>query len=116
MRALSILSLVFAACGSSRTPTPPGPVTVDTWCNSIADKMCDLLGTKCSAIQMEMRNECTQPLVKACEGTHTASAPSGKTGPDLDKCLAAFDAVQCDALKDPTKLDKNSFDICVLPK
>jgi len=111
-----LIAPIFIACSSARAPTPPGPVNVETWCNSIADRMCELLGTKCGAVSMEMRSDCTLPLVKACIGSRTAAAPSGKMGPDLDKCLAVFDGVACDALKDQSKLDKSKFDVCALPK
>jgi hypothetical protein len=110
----TMLFLALVGCsGGAKGPTPPGPVSVGTWCHSVGEHICDQAGLRCGK-PMDMASECASPLVKQCLNGRDANKESGKMGPDLDKCLAYLDTAECEGLKDPSKLDMTKAAVCVI--
>jgi hypothetical protein len=97
------------SAGAARSPTPPGPVDVGTWCGNVTERACQVAHDRC-AVQMDTLTSCTHAARPACVGQREPTHPSGRSGPDLDRCLTSIDAIDCKHILDPA-----AYQLCVLP-
>jgi hypothetical protein len=94
---LIVLSLV-GACASVPKHASSDPVPVGEWCDQVGAAFCKATADRCFNGMNGVADGCRDTFKPSCLAGRAADGPSGRTGADLDHCVAALKPLTCEGL------------------
>ena len=93
-----LLPLLLIACSSVPKRASTDPIPLGEWCKQVGAAFCKATADRCFNGMSGVSDGCRDTFEPSCIAGRVAEGPSGRTGGDLDHCIAALAPLSCEGL------------------
>lgn len=94
----SLLLSATIACSGTQVRDSNAPISLGDWCKTVSSKVCDLTAKACFNGMSGVADGCKDTAIPGCLAGRDPQMPSGRTGADLNACMAKLAPLTCQAL------------------
>jgi hypothetical protein len=95
---LRLVPWLVVACASAPRRSPTEAVPIGEWCQQVGNAFCGAMADRCFGCMNGVADGCRDTFRPSCLAGRAESGPSGRTGADLDRCIAAIRPLTCEGL------------------
>jgi hypothetical protein len=95
---LFLVPFFLFACASAPRRSPTDAVPIGEWCQQVGDAFCKAMADRCFGGMSSVADGCRDTFKPSCLAGRAEDGASGRTGGDLDRCVASMRPLTCEGL------------------